>query len=222
MRWRYRILVALALLGLIAFTAWNLTHSSALEEAAKAYSRGDLTGGLEHALTHLSRQPWSHAAALLAANCLSRLDYSEEAEPYYRRAGRLSLADSQIRAYGLARGPHPERAIPAYNEILVRSPENVTALRRLAAVLIAHGRTGELNAVAERLIAIPGGVVIGETLRATVFHNEGTRKWPRRPLKGCSSSTRSFARCRCLALYSGPSSRTISFPAAGSRKLKTV
>jgi tetratricopeptide (TPR) repeat protein len=108
----------------------------------------------------------------LAANCLSRLDFSEEAERYYRRAGRLSLADSQIRAFGLARGPHPERAIPAYNEILARSPENVTALRRLAAVLLAQDRTSELKAVAERLIAFPAGVVIGETLRATVFHNE--------------------------------------------------
>src|SRR5262249_9398351 len=137
-RWRQRLLIALVLLGLSLLTAWNLTRSDALVEARRAEARGDLARGLQRALDHLVRQPWSHEAALVAARCLSRLDFADEAEEYYRRIGRLSLSDLQIRAYGLVRGPHPERAIPAYHEILERSPENVTAMRRLAAVLLAR------------------------------------------------------------------------------------
>ena len=75
-------------------------------------------GCLQHALDHLERRPWSRDAALLAGRCLSRLDYADQAEPYYRRAGRLLLQDQQVRAYGLVRGPHPELAIPAYREII--------------------------------------------------------------------------------------------------------
>jgi predicted Zn-dependent protease len=123
-------------------------------------------------MDHLVRQPWSHEAALMAARCLSRLDYADEAEEYYRRAGPLSLSDLQIRAYGLVRGPHPERAIPAYHEILERSPENVTAMRRLAAVLLARNDAKELLGLANRLHQVPAGRVIGEMLRGVVYHNQ--------------------------------------------------
>src|SRR5437879_1406625 len=92
------------LVGLLALTAWNVTRSAALAQARQTYARGELIPCLEHALDHLQRRPWSREAALLAARCLSRLDYASEAEVYYERAGRLSLSDSQIRAYGLARG----------------------------------------------------------------------------------------------------------------------
>ncbi len=153
-------------------TAWNLTRSDALEQARRAEARGDLVLGLQHALDHLGRQPWSHEAALVAARCLSRLDYADEAEAYYRRAGRLELSDLQIRAYGLVRGPHPERAIPAYHEILQRAPENVTAMRRLAAVLLAQHDAKELLELSDRLNRVPGGRVIGEMLRGVVYHNQ--------------------------------------------------
>ena len=171
-RWPKWLLVTVPVLGLLAFTAWNLTRSTALDEGVKAYALGDLPGALELALAHLSRQPWNSEAALLAANCLSRLDYSLEAAAYYRRAQKLSRNDWQVRAFGLARGPHPESAIPVYHEILARWPEDVTALRRLGAVLLALDKTEELNAVADRLIAIPSGVVLGQMLRAAVFHND--------------------------------------------------
>jgi tetratricopeptide (TPR) repeat protein len=108
----------------------------------------------------------------LAALCLSRLDYADQAEPYYRRAGRISLNDQQVRAYGLARGPNPESAIPAYHDILARWPENVTALRRLAAVELARKNKDELLKLAERLSQIHGGTVIGHTLRGVVYHND--------------------------------------------------
>jgi tetratricopeptide (TPR) repeat protein len=170
---RAPVAIVLILTGLLVFfSAWNLTRSPALLKAREAYSRGDLARSLQHALDHLTRQPWSREAALVAARSLSRLDYSDAAESYFQRAGRLSLADSQIRAFGLAHGPHPDRAIPAYQQILAESPENVTALRRLAAVLLAGNDTPELLKLAERLGHIPGGAVIGQTLRGVVYHND--------------------------------------------------
>jgi tetratricopeptide (TPR) repeat protein len=171
-RWRTTFVFALVLLGLSILTAWNLTRSVALAEAAHAYSRGDLALCLQHALDHLQRQPWNQEAALWVARCLSRLDYTEQAEPFFARAGHLVQSDLQLRAYGLARGPHPERAIPAYDEILARWPDNVTALRRLAAVQLARNNTDELLKLAERLSHISGGEVIGHTLRGVVFHND--------------------------------------------------
>jgi tetratricopeptide (TPR) repeat protein len=157
---------------LLLATAWNLTRSEALTQARAAYAQGDLPACLEYSLDHLRRRHWSREAALLAARCLSRLDYADLAEPYYQRAGDLSLGDQQMRAYGLVRGPHPERAIPAFNEILARSPENVTAMRRLAAVLLAQNRVDDLLKLADRLERTTNGAVIGATLRGVVHHND--------------------------------------------------
>lgn len=160
------------LIALLALTAGNLTRSDALAEAERAYARVDLVGSLEHALDHLERRPWSRQAALLAAHSLSRRDYAEQAEAYYRRAGRMSLQDQQIRAYGLVRGPHPEQAIPVFDEILRLDPGNVTAMRRLAAVLLARNDKVRLLELSDRLDRVPGGEVIGAMLRGTVYHND--------------------------------------------------
>ena len=84
-----------ALLGL---TGWNLTRSDALTQAQQLYTRGELTSCLRFSLDHLQRRPWSREATLLAARCLSRLDFATAAEPYYKRRRRLDLNDSQIRA----------------------------------------------------------------------------------------------------------------------------
>jgi tetratricopeptide (TPR) repeat protein len=165
-------LVSLAV-SLLALTAWNLTRSGAILAARQAYSKQDFAGALASALEHLDKQPWSSEAALLAANCLSRLNYANEAERYYRRAGRLELNDLQIRAFGLALGPRPELAIPAYKEILARSPENVTAMRKLAGVLLVdREQTGALLELAERLEQVAGGEEIGARLRGVVYHND--------------------------------------------------
>jgi len=126
------------LTGLLALTAWNVTRSEALGQARQAYARGELTTCLRYSLDHLERRPWSREAALLAARCLSRLDFADAAEPHYERAGELDLNDLQIRAFGLVRGNHRLRAIQAYEQILARWPENVTALRRLAAVQLSE------------------------------------------------------------------------------------
>src|SRR5260370_35092107 len=157
---RATFIFALVLIGLLFLTAWNVTRSDELLEARRAHIPGDLARCLEHALGYLGRQPGSREAALLSAHCLSRLDYAEDAEPDYRRAGKLELNDAQVRAYGLARGPHPEHSIPAYNEILERWPDNVTALRRLAAVLLAQNNTEQLLKLADRLGRISSGAVI--------------------------------------------------------------
>ena len=172
MRLITRSLVVLLLIGLLGLAAWIETRSDALAKARLTYSQADLVTCLQHALDHLERQPWSREAALLAARCLSRLDYADEAEPYYRRAGRLSLNDLQIRAYGMARGPHPEQAIAAYREILEMAPDNVTALRRLAAIFLAQKKTDDILKLADRLVKLPGGAVIGTTLRGVAYHND--------------------------------------------------
>ncbi len=158
--------------GLLALTVWNVTRSDALAQARQAYIRGELVSCLQHALEHLQRRSWSRDAALLAARCLSRLDYADSAEAYYHRAGELDLSDLQTRAYGLVRGNHRQRAIQAYEEILVRWPDNVTALRRLAAVQLSENNTPELEKLANRLIHIPNGAAIGYTLRGVVAHND--------------------------------------------------
>ncbi len=161
---------------LLAGTAWNVTRSSALAEAERAATIGDTETALARALDHLDRQPWSKPAALLAARNLSRLDRSETAEPYYKRAGRLSLADQQLRAYAIVRGPHPEQAIIAYDKILTQDPDNLTALRRLAAVLLARNETQALLDLADRLDRIPRGAVLAATVRAVVHHNDKNRE----------------------------------------------
>ena len=161
-----------SLIVLSIVTAWNLTRSEALAEAERAYARVDLAGCLQHALDHLERRPWSREAALLAARSLSRLDYAGQAEPYYRRAGRLSLADQQLRAFYLVRGPHPEQAIPAYREILRLEPDNVTAMRRLRRGPAVPGRQAAAPGAGRPAHPRPGGEVIGAMLRGTVYHND--------------------------------------------------
>ena len=70
------------------------------------------------------------------------------------------------------RGPHPLSAIPVYHEILARAPDNVIALRRLAAVELAQHNTPELLKLADRLCRISKGAVIGQTLLGVVYHND--------------------------------------------------
>jgi tetratricopeptide (TPR) repeat protein len=166
------ILLVAILVGLLILTGWNVTRSSALERARGAYARGDLLIALGASLDHLVWQPWSRDARLVAALCLSRLDRADEAEPYYRQAGSLTLADLQIRAYGHVRGNHREQAIRAYEEILNRWPTNVLALRRLAAVQLTQSNENEVLKLADRLIKIPEGAAIGYTLRGVVHHNQ--------------------------------------------------
>jgi tetratricopeptide (TPR) repeat protein len=176
-----RSLMALArwvTIGLVFFapltslTVWNLTRSDRIPEARRAYTRGDFRASLREALDHLHRRPWSRDASLLAALSLSRLDFADESEPYYRQAGPLSLDESHYRAYGLVRANHREMAIRAYRDLLERWPDDVLAMRRLAAVYITQKDDAEVLKLAEQLIAVPGGAAIGYTLRGVIHQND--------------------------------------------------
>lgn len=175
-RMRTAVLPVLVGIALITLTAWNVTRSNSLSEARAAYNRRDLAGCLRHSLAHLRHRPWSREAALLAARCFSQLDYADEAEHYFRRAGRLSLDDAHWHAFGLARANRHAQAIQAYREILARWPDNVVALRRLAAVQLAMQDRAETLKLAERLIKIPRAEAIGYTLRGVVHHNAEDRE----------------------------------------------
>lgn len=156
---------------LLLVTGWNVTRSNSLAAARAAAVKGNRPECLQHALEHLDRQPWSREAALLAARSFSQLDFAEKAEPYFRRAGTLSLDDLQLRAYGLFRANKIDDALRVYDEILARSPNNVTALRRLAAVQLARNDNDALMALSDRLIRLPQGKAVGNTLLGVVQHN---------------------------------------------------
>jgi tetratricopeptide (TPR) repeat protein len=153
-----------------------MTRSRALAQAQRFYVRAELTACLISALDHLDQRPWSSEAALLTARCLSRLDFADAAEPYYTHAGKLELNDLQTRAFGLVRGNHRQQAIQAYEQILAYWPENVTALRRLAAVQLSDYNTLQLGILAERLIHNPSGAAIGYTLRGVMAHHAKNRE----------------------------------------------
>jgi tetratricopeptide (TPR) repeat protein len=172
-RWRRRWALAGGLIAcaLLAALGWSELHPAALVEAEAAYRRNHLEAALGIAEGHLARRPLSRQAALLAARCLSRLGRPDQAEAYYQKAGTLELADRHIRAYALVLNNRREPAIQAYREILVRWPDDVLALSRMAAVLISERRWGDALETAERLIKIPAGAVIGHTLAGVVHHN---------------------------------------------------
>src|SRR4051794_8187093 len=161
----------LAWAAALGLTAWHEGRPAALREAEAAYRRADFTTAVRRSLDHLGRRPWSRSAARLAALGLSRLDFADAAEPYYRRAGELSVDDRHVRAYGLLRSNQRQRAIDAYAEILARRPDDVLAMSRQAAVLLSQSRFDEADAMAERLIRTPGGAVIGYTLLGSVKHD---------------------------------------------------
>ncbi len=175
---RRRILAlarAALLVGLLAPIGWDEFRPKALRESDAAYARNDLTTSLGQALGHLQWHPWSQAATLNVARSFSRLDFADWAEPYYQRAGlgRIDDADLHVRALGLFRANRRDLAVSAYQEILDRHPEDVLALRRLAAVRIAQGDANEALNLAGRLTRIPEGEVIGHTLAGTISHNIG-------------------------------------------------
>jgi tetratricopeptide (TPR) repeat protein len=169
------------LAGLLGLTGWNFTRSNALGEAQDAEGRGQFATALWKALDHLDRRPWSHEADRIAARCLSRLDFAEAAEPYYRWARTLTVEDLQYRAYGLVRANQRERAIKACKEILDRRPADVTALRLEAGVLLSQSRWDEAKAVARLLVEAPPGPVAGYAPIAVAGH------WSLEPIQVASA-----------------------------------
>jgi len=156
---------------LLAAFAWPEFHPAALDEAEAAYRQNRFELALNKARGHLARRSYSRAAALIAARCLSNLDRPDQAEPYYKKAGSLGLEDQHTRALGIVKGNQRAWAIQAYRQILTRRPQDVRALRRLAAVQISESRWTEALETAKRLTEIPAGAVVGHTLAAVVHHN---------------------------------------------------
>jgi len=154
--WFRKVLIWSAFLtGLTGLSAWNATRSEALGEARISEERGDFVTALRQSLDHLDRRPWSREAGRLAARCLSRLDFPDKAEPFYRGAGGLTLDDLHYRAYGFVRANLREKAVQAYREILARHPDDVSALRAEGGVLLSQSRWDEAREVASRLARMP-------------------------------------------------------------------
>ena len=164
------LLTATTVVAVAAFTVWAWTWSDGLQRAEDALRRGDLARAVSASRDHLRRRPWSRPAALVAARSLSRLDFADLAEPYYRQAGRLSSDDRHVRALALVRANKRSEAEAAFRAILAENPRDPLALRRLAAELMTQSRWDDALALGRRLAEIPGARVDGLALVAAVQH----------------------------------------------------
>lgn len=164
----------LAAIASLAFAGWAWSRSDSLERATDLAARSAMPESLASvvglALDHLDRQPWDQRAARLAAVSLSRLDQAAVAEPYYRRAGRLSLEDSRTRAYALARANRRDDAIAAYRAILAVWPDDIPALQMLGGIHYSRKEYDIALELARRLQELPGGEVQGHWRAATILH----------------------------------------------------
>jgi tetratricopeptide (TPR) repeat protein len=93
-----------------------------------------------------------------------------EAEAYYQKVAPLDLADAHARAYNLVNLNEPKRAVVAYEELLNRWPDDVLALKRLAAVRMGMKHWRDVLNLADQLIAIPAEEVAGQTMAAIAHH----------------------------------------------------
>ena len=171
-RWPWLVVACLVILGPIAgWIGWSEWNAPELLRAEAAYTRNDLLGALHSARSHLANRPYSRAASRIAALSLSRLGHADEAETYYANLGKLDREDRHVRALAIVQANQRDRAIAAYQELLADHPDDILALRRLAAVQISQKLWADALKTAERLIAIPGGEVIGHTLAGVVHHD---------------------------------------------------
>jgi tetratricopeptide (TPR) repeat protein len=161
------------LVGLLALTAWNLSRSTKLEAASTAFRAKRYVIALQSAKEHLRLRPWSREANRIAGLSLSALDFSNEAEEYYKKAGTLSQQDLESRAYGILRSNRREAAIAAYREILARWPTDPSALRNIATIYMSQWQNREAIEFAERLSVIPGHEVVGSTMLGSLLHRLG-------------------------------------------------
>src|SRR5579864_1064005 len=138
-------------LGLAALAVWQSRSSTALADARAAERAHDHLTALVGAMDRLDRAPRDPEAALVAARCLTRLKYVDQAEIYYdraRKAGLLTLADLHERALNLTLANRVEEAVKAYEEMLKIHPDDPMALQSLSAVKLSRMRD---NFTADRL-----------------------------------------------------------------------
>jgi tetratricopeptide (TPR) repeat protein len=165
----------LALAFSIGFVGFAATRSDALDRARQTYDKARDAKSLAHvvrlAREHLTRQPWSNQAALLAALALSRLDYAPEAEPYYNRSSELTAADAHIRAHAIMRSNDREAAIAAYRHMLIRRPDDTRAARMLAGIYFSRRQFPEALELARALQNSRDGAQEGHRLEAGIRHD---------------------------------------------------
>jgi tetratricopeptide (TPR) repeat protein len=156
--------------GMIGAASWFLTRFDPVGRASTAFDRRQYLFALQAAQAHLEWYPNDRRASLLAARCLMRLGRYTQAEASYRKAAPLDLADAHARAYNLVNLNEPKRAVLAYDELLKRWPDDVLALKRVAAVRMGTVQWRDALDLAGRLIAIPGEEVAGQTMAGIAHH----------------------------------------------------
>jgi tetratricopeptide (TPR) repeat protein len=162
--------LALAIISGLSVAAWRATRFDPLGRAQSAYGSGEYRGALRAAQDFLKAHPADPSASLMAARCLTKLKQGRQAEEYYRQCGPLGLDDMHDRAFGLVLLGKPKRAAEVYFEMIQEWPDDVLALKRLAAVLIELKEWKSALLLSERLIRIPEGQVAGHTLAGIGFH----------------------------------------------------
>lgn len=169
-RWARIGLWCLAAALLLGASARFATRFDPIGRAEADYRAHRHAAALRAARDYLRRFPHDPGASLMAARCLSRLGRTSEAEDHYRDAGPLDLDDAQARALGLLNLDQPARAAAVYEEILARQPDDVLALKRLAAVRMGMKQYRPVLELADRLDRLPGEEVAGRTLAAIAHH----------------------------------------------------
>jgi tetratricopeptide (TPR) repeat protein len=172
-RWRRTFglasLIGFAAVAVALTVRWG-TRFDVTGVAGAAYQRHQYHLALRAAQQHLQSFPSDRDASLMAARCLTRLGQSRDAEPYFQRAGTLTLEDMQARAVALLQADDPEGAFAVYQQIIRRWPDNALALKRSAAVKMGLKRWPEVLQLAARLTALSGEEVSGRTLEAIAHH----------------------------------------------------
>ncbi len=149
---------ATLLLGLIVLTCWNYSNTREIKWAREAHDEGDPSRALGSALTHLDRCPWSREASRIAAISLSRLDFPDEAEPYYKKVRRLDRESAHYRVEAMIRSNQPEESIAVLRAMIERWPDDDLAHRRLATVYLTQRRLREGRKVVQQLLSLADDV----------------------------------------------------------------
>ncbi|WP_435006095.1 tetratricopeptide repeat protein [Tundrisphaera lichenicola] len=174
---RYRKLRSISFISIPMFLilttwlGWREWDPPKLREASSDYRRGDYQAAFRKSSDYEKRRPWSQAAASLAGRSLARLGRIEEAEAYFEKAGLSEVEILHERAQRLVDSRLNEEAIEIYRRILIRSVDDVLALRKMAEAQIMLSRWNGALETTGRLQEIFGGELIGHTLAGVVYHN---------------------------------------------------
>jgi tetratricopeptide (TPR) repeat protein len=168
------LLLILAWGGWHAWLAWRSRHS--LAGAQAAFAAGRYATALDAAREFLGIKPGDPWGSLLAARSLSRLERDDEADLYFRQAGKFALEDQKKRAVLLVQQGRVDRAISVLRDILRLDPRDPDALRQLSAIHQSRGEYLLAEGLAERLVNDPESEVVGQSLLGTIHHELATQR----------------------------------------------